>query len=173
MAVLLVGCATSSKINAVQLGMTKTEVIATMGNPVSISAKGGAEYLNYKLSETGDDAARGWTTPYFVRLVDGKVDSYGRTGDFDSTKPTTVRIETDENIKVDGDSDIYTELRKLKQLYEEGIISETESRSLNREQFGRTRAALVSQVVLVTANCYPYCYPKNKGPHPLRCNPLI
>ena len=24
-----------------------------------------------------------------------------------------------------------------------------------------------------SANCYPYCYPKNKGLHPLGCNPLI
>jgi outer membrane protein assembly factor BamE (lipoprotein component of BamABCDE complex) len=122
----LVGCATSGKINSVNIGMTKDEVIKVMGKPVSISAKGGTEYLNYKLSETDDDAFRGWTSPYYIRLIKGKVESYGRTGDFDSTKTKTLRIETDENIKVQGSGDLYTELRKLKELRDEGILSEEE-----------------------------------------------
>lgn len=123
---IISGCATSGIINKVQIGMSKGEVIKVMGEPVSVSAKSGTEYLNYKLSETGDDAFRGWTSPYYVRLIDGKVDSYGRTGDFDSTKKPTVKIETDENIKVKGDKDLYTELRKLKELRDEGILSEEE-----------------------------------------------
>ncbi|MES2580068.1 MAG: hypothetical protein V4552_05925 [Pseudomonadota bacterium] len=85
-----------------------------MGEPVSVSAKDGTEYLNYKLSETDDDAFRGWTSPYYVRLINGKVDSYGRTGDFDSTKNPTIKIEKDESIKVTGDKDMYTELKKTK-----------------------------------------------------------
>ena len=133
LAILLFGCATSSKINAVQLGMSKSEVIAVMGNPVSISAKGGSEYLNYNLSETDDDAFRGWTTPYYVRLVDGKVDSYGRTGDFDSTQPDTIKIITDENVKVEVDSDLYTELRKLKQLRDDDILTEAEFQELKQK----------------------------------------
>ncbi len=122
----LAGCATSGKINTVNIGMTKDEVIKVMGKPVSISAKEGTEYLNYKLSETSDDAFMGWTTPYYVRIVNGKVDSYGRTGDFDSTQKQTIKIETDENIKVKGSGDLYTELRKLKELRDEGILSEEE-----------------------------------------------
>ena len=123
---LLVSCATSGKINGLQIGMTKEQVITSMGKPVSISAKDGTEYLNYKLSETDDDAFRGWTSPYYVRLINGKVDSYGRTGDFDSTKNPTIKIEKDESIKVTGDKDIYTELKKLKELKDDGIITETE-----------------------------------------------
>ena len=122
----LAGCATSGKINAVNIGMTKDEVIKVMGKPVSISAKDGTEYLNYKLSETGDDAFRGWTSQYYIRLIKGKVDSYGRTGDFDSTKTPTIKIEKDENIKVQGSGDLYTELRKLKELRDDGILSEEE-----------------------------------------------
>ena len=102
MALMLIGCATSGKINAVQLDMTKAEVIAVMGEPVSVSAQGTAEYLNYNLSETDDDAFYGIATPYYVRLINGKVESYGRTGDFDSTQPTIVRMENDENVKVGG-----------------------------------------------------------------------
>jgi len=123
---LLIGCATSGVINGVNMGMTKDEVIKVMGNPVSVSAKEGTEYLNYKLSETNDDAFMGWTRPYYVRLINGKVDSYGRSGDFDSTQKPTLKIETDENIKVQGSGDLYTELRKLKELRDEGILTEDE-----------------------------------------------
>lgn len=123
---ILFGCATAHKINNVQLGMTKQEVIAAIGKPTSISAKDGTEYLNYRFSETDDHAFYGVTTPYFVRLVNGKVDSYGRTGDFDSTQKPTVRVETDENIKVQEDGDLYTELKKLKELKDEGILTEEE-----------------------------------------------
>jgi hypothetical protein len=126
LSLVITACATSGKINGVQLGMTKSDVIKVMGDPVSISAKDGTEYLNYKLSETDDDAFRGWTSPYYVRLINGKVDSYGRTGDFDSTQKNTIRIETDENIKVQGSGDLYTELRKLKELRDEGILTEEE-----------------------------------------------
>ena len=129
----LAGCATSGKINTINIGMTKDEVIKVMGKPVSISAKGGTEYLNYKLSETDDDAFRGWTSPYYVRIINGKVDSYGRTGDFDSTKKPTVKIETDENINVKGFGDLYTELRKLKELHDEGILSEEEYQSQKKK----------------------------------------
>jgi len=129
----LAGCATSGKINALNIGMTKDEVIKVMGKPVSISAKGGTEYLNYKLSETDDDAFRGWTSPYYVRVINGKVDSYGRTGDFDSTKKPTVKIETDENIKVNESKDLYTELHKLKELRDDGILSEEEYQSQKKK----------------------------------------
>ncbi|HJO36431.1 MAG TPA: SHOCT domain-containing protein [Gammaproteobacteria bacterium] len=132
-AMILTGCATSGKINRVEVGMSKDEVIGVMGSPVSVSAKGRTEYLNYKLSETDDDAFRGFTTPYFVRLIDGKVDSYGRTGDFDSTSTPTVRIETDEKVNVSGESDLYTELRRLKGLRDEGILSESEYQSQKKK----------------------------------------
>ncbi len=124
--IVIVGCATSGKINNVGIGMTKSEVIVVMGKPVSVSAKGDTEYLNYKLSETDNDAVSGWTSKYYVRLIDGKIDSYGRTGDFDSTKTPAIKIETDENINVQGKSDLYTELRKLKELRDEGILTEEE-----------------------------------------------
>lgn len=106
--------------------MTREDVIAVMGNPVSVSAKDGTEYLNYKLSETGDDAFRGWTSPYYVRVINGKVDAYGRTGDFDSTKTPTIRIEKEETVNGKDKQDLYTELKKLNELKNEGIITEEE-----------------------------------------------
>lgn len=136
-ALTLFGCATAHKINNVQLGMTKQEVITAIGKPTSISAKNGTEYLNYRFSETGDHAFYGVTTPYFVRLVNGKVDSYGRTGDFDSTQKPTVRVETDENIKVQKERDLYTELKKLKELRDDGILTEDEYQAQKKKTLSK------------------------------------
>lgn len=123
-------CATAEKIGSVRLGMTKQEVIAVMGPPASVSAQGRSEYLNYALSETDDQAFSGVTRPYYVRLIDGRVDSYGRTGDFDSTKTPTVRLESDQAVKQDvrikDSGDLYTDLNKLKELKDSGVITEEE-----------------------------------------------
>jgi hypothetical protein len=75
--ILMVGCASSKKINEISLGMNRDQVITQMGSPDSTSAKDNIEYLNYKLATDGlfrDD--------YYVRLVNGQVDAYGRAGDF-------------------------------------------------------------------------------------------
>ena len=95
---LMIGCATAHKINSVSLGMSKQEVVTVLGPPVSTSAKEGVEYLNYRFSETDRDAGRGWASPYFVRIVNGKVESYGRLGDFDSTKTPEIKSTIDLKI---------------------------------------------------------------------------
>ena len=95
---IIMGCATAHRINSISPGMTKEEVIKIMGPPVSVSAKDGVEYLNYKLSETGNDAFMGWATPYFIRIINGRVDAYGRMGDFDSTKIPEIKSTIDLNI---------------------------------------------------------------------------
>ena len=76
--VILYGCAASpQKMNNLQLGMSKTEVIDTMGNPVSTSARQDVEYLKYRFRSDGL-----LTSEYYVKLQNGKVDSFGRVGDF-------------------------------------------------------------------------------------------
>jgi len=78
------GClGTSAKLNNISLGMTKTEVINAIGSPDSVSAEGNVEYLTYH-----------WASPkqifanennlgrYYIRIYRGKVDSYGKKGDF-------------------------------------------------------------------------------------------
>ncbi len=110
-----------------------------MGPPASTSAKGKTEYLNYSLSETDDQAFYGITKPYYVRIINGRVDSFGRLGDFDSTQKPTVRIETKENIKTQsdiktsGEADLYSELMKLKQLRDEGLITQEEFEKEKKE----------------------------------------
>lgn len=74
-AAALAGCA--GKTNQLQLGMTKAQVVETMGAPTSTSETGNTVYLKYRLYSDWIFSER-----YYVRLVDGKVDAYGRTGDF-------------------------------------------------------------------------------------------
>lgn len=96
--VLLIGCATAHKMNNISLGMTKQEVIQKLGRPVSTSAQSGVEYLNYRFAETDDDYFDGNYSPYYVRIVEGKVESYGRLGDFDSTQAPESKTTVDLNI---------------------------------------------------------------------------
>lgn len=74
-AVTLLGCA--SQMNQVRLGMTRDQVISAVGTPSSTSAMENTEYLKYQLCSD-------WifTDRYYVRLSDGKVDAFGRVGDF-------------------------------------------------------------------------------------------
>lgn len=65
-------------MNDVRLGMSRAEVVAIMGQPSSTTADTSAEYLNYSLPEAYSYA--GSRTPYEVKLVNGKVVSYGRAG---------------------------------------------------------------------------------------------
>lgn len=130
---IVLGCATAHKISNVQVGMTKEEVIEVMGRPASTSAIGAdCEYLNYSLSETDDQAFYGFTVPYYIRLINGHVDSYGRAAD-------TLRLETDENIEkrsdvnVASEEDLYTELVKLKKLLDAGIITQQEFEKEKKE----------------------------------------
>ena len=74
----LFACAGSfQRMNNLKLGMTKQEVIQTIGSPDITSASGNVEYLKYR-SNTG----MFYTDEYYVRLLDGKVDAFGQQGDF-------------------------------------------------------------------------------------------
>ncbi|MBI5344709.1 MAG: hypothetical protein HZB83_05140, partial [Deltaproteobacteria bacterium] len=88
MILLIAGCATTYKINRVSLGMTKAEVIEVMGEePTSSSAIEYVEYLRYSLWKDFWDRSPGnVSNEFFVRLRNGKVDAYGRAGDFVLTK---------------------------------------------------------------------------------------
>ena len=92
-AVLLsvVGCFSSSRMCRVRPGMTKQEVISALGDPTtSASPDGGMELLRYEL--TSSEYPRG--REYYVRLVNGKVESYGSMGDFDSAKDPTSNLNS-------------------------------------------------------------------------------
>jgi hypothetical protein len=86
--IVFASCATidgGKDFSAISIGMSKAEVLAVKGKPYETSASGGTEYFiyaTYLINGNGKNV----TDTYFVRFVRGKVDSYGRVGDFDSTK---------------------------------------------------------------------------------------
>jgi len=80
-AIFLAGCqamvyGTASDFEKISLGMTKEQVIQTLGSPVSVSADGdkGEEYLIYKRMK---HAISEWPRTYSVTLRGGKVIKYG------------------------------------------------------------------------------------------------
>jgi outer membrane protein assembly factor BamE (lipoprotein component of BamABCDE complex) len=103
--VLITGCATSSKkLNRLNVGMSKAEVVHILGTPESTRATRGVEFLVFNLRERiarpGEAIAPiGINEKYFVKLFDGKVESYGHLGDFDSTKPFETKHEIDVNVR--------------------------------------------------------------------------
>ena len=91
--VFISACGTTSHygkrpdFSKVAVGMSQKQVVDTLGKPDDMAAKDGTVYLNYIYTPWYDhNGADGSGEYYFVRLVGNKVDSFGRRGDFDSTK---------------------------------------------------------------------------------------
>jgi hypothetical protein len=62
-----------------RIGMTKDEALATMGQPISVSAENNVELLNYSLPEYNGISNYPIVRPYSIRLTNGKVDAFGYT----------------------------------------------------------------------------------------------
>jgi len=84
-AISLNGCqamiyGTASKFSDLSIGMTKDQVIETIGEPVSVYADGDKheEYLIYKKMK---HAISAWPRTYSVTLRDGKVVKWGEQYD--------------------------------------------------------------------------------------------
>lgn len=72
------GCAGSaSMMNSLNVGMTKADVINVLGAPDYTGAKKDTEILCYNLTTGGL-----FKDSYFVIIKEGKVDRFGRQGDF-------------------------------------------------------------------------------------------
>jgi len=87
--ILVMGCVTSQNLYNVRVGMTKEEVVRTLGKPHSVAATGSTEILVYNLERE----AMGGLGQYFVRIVNGRVDAFGERGDWDTTASPKERIE--------------------------------------------------------------------------------
>ena len=80
---------TKPDFTKVDIGMTKAEVINVLGQPDEIKAQAGVNYIIYLDCVT---CGLGGADKYFVRFIDGKVESFGQVGDFDSTKDPTLNL---------------------------------------------------------------------------------
>lgn len=135
---LLAGCATSEILNNVRIGMTKDQVIAMLGKPDSMSAQSNVEYLTYYLLNTGSDFER--DQPYMVRLVDGKVESFGRFRQLYDlySRPVTSAQPGDPNFpQISGLGttvvtpsqplpDLAGQISRLKALKDQGVLTDAE-----------------------------------------------
>ena len=102
--VLTSACGTVSHYGArpdfskISMGMSQAEVIETMGKPDDMSAQAGTVYLRYTWAPWYDHSgADGNAEDYYVRLIDNKVESFGKVGDFDSTKNPEQTINVNVN----------------------------------------------------------------------------
>ena len=123
--ILMVGCGTPPpSFDRISVGMTKEQVKAVIGKPDAVATQGKTEYWNYKETWDWRGQLRGL---WFVRFIDGKVESFGQRGDFDSTKDPTNKVIIDKTDKITMDSvtkfDLATELAKLEKLKKDGLIT--------------------------------------------------
>jgi len=78
LSILVVGCAGSAKkINQLNVGMTKADVIEAMGEPDYTSGSRDVEVLTYKLKSNSF-----YSDTFFVRIKNGKVDRFGQQGSY-------------------------------------------------------------------------------------------
>jgi hypothetical protein len=121
--VMIVGCTIRPNFEMISVGWSKEQVRAALGKPDTIATQGKTEYWNYQVLLDGYLPGP-W---HFVRFIDGKVESFGQKGDFDSTKDPTQKIIIDKTDKITMDSvskfDLATELAKLDKLKKDGLIT--------------------------------------------------
>jgi len=80
LSILVLGCAGSAKkINNLNIGMTKAEVIEVMGEPNFTSAANDVEILSYELISNSL-----FSDMYHVSIKNGKVERFGKQGSFAS-----------------------------------------------------------------------------------------
>ena len=97
-----IGCAMVTQapdFDKINMGMTKQEVIRSIGKPDSSSAQGGTEYLTYTEGKGTLSKVCFGCRDYYVRLINGRVESYGRSGDFDSAKVSETKSSIDLKVK--------------------------------------------------------------------------
>ncbi len=142
-------------LTRVSVGMSKEEVTKLLGKPTRVAVNGRTEYFEY---EAYDKASIGFAVgikqnirQLFVRFIDGRVDSFGKKGDFDSTKNPTTEQKID--LKVTGGAttgtsntqpaekfDLASELKKLDQMKKEGLLTEDEYKSLRQRAIDKAKA---------------------------------
>jgi len=125
-------------LSKISIGMSKQEVLAELGDPHDVARQGDVEYLTYNFDHPFDGRPA-IVDSYYVRFVDGAVESYGRKGDFDSTKDPAVEVR---EVRVERDGaeepcDLYSELRKLEELRADGLLTDEEFKDQKKKVLER------------------------------------
>ena len=81
----LAGCHSGGDLYYIRPGATRAEVYKALGLPASSSASNNVELLRYELltaqaNKGGGDAAA-QVESYYIRIIDGTVESYGKWSD--------------------------------------------------------------------------------------------
>ncbi len=123
----LAGCVSqSTNLNSVHLGMARSDLVAHLGKPDSTRTQGDAEYLTYYLST--DVKSR--EQPYMIRLIDAKVESFGRFIQLVDTHDGSTAGATPLGIGVimpyAMNLDVVTQLQRLQALQDQGVLTAEE-----------------------------------------------
>ncbi len=78
----LTSCVMPSRMAKIQMGWDKQQVEHLMGKPVEVSAQGHITAFRYLMFDEY----------YYVTFYDNKVASFGKLGDFNSTKNPTLDL---------------------------------------------------------------------------------
>jgi len=135
--VLLAGCTSAQLLNSIRIGMTKDQVIAILGQPDSTSAQANIEYLTYYLAPDNDNYRR--DQPYAVRLVEGKVESFGRFAQlFDIYNRPVAGNSVSAPLWMPQPQhpDLASQIQRLQALKEKGVLTD--------EEFQKAKAKLLS-----------------------------
>lgn len=133
------GClSSSSRMNSVHLGMPKEELLNRLGKPQTRSGQDNVEYLTYYLST---DASRK-EQPYMVRLIDGKVESFGRFVQLLDTHEGATKGVSPLGIGAIMpyalNMDVVTQLQHLKALQDQGVLTAEEVSRAKERLFAKS-----------------------------------
>jgi len=119
----------------IRAGMSEDQVINLIGKPTTRAMQGGILYLEYKSYDYNPliDWGPKNHDVFFVRLIDNKVESFGRKGDFDSTKNPTQEIKIEKSVTDKNAFDLKAELEKLEKLKKDGTLNEAEYQELRKK----------------------------------------
>lgn len=125
---LVSGCATQmSRMNHVHYGMTKDELITQLGRPDSAKVQGNAEYLTYYMSSEANARPQ----PYMIRLIDAKVESFGRFISLPDGQNRgadgAMALGVGAIMPYDMNMDTVTQLQQLKALEDQGVLTKEEA----------------------------------------------
>ena len=89
--IVLSGCSVvPPDLSGIEVGMTKNEVLKAMGKPSDFKGFGRSIFFIYH-ADGEDLGLMTWNSRY-IKMTDGKVESFGRWGDFDTTKDPTINV---------------------------------------------------------------------------------